>query len=53
MAKLDKFDLEAMKEGKAIRQMRGMVGVAKMNRRRPAKTEVANRYNKDRRALYA
>jgi len=52
MAKLDKFDLEAIKEANAIRKMRSMVGVSKMNRKRPAKTEVANLFNKDRKALY-
>ena len=52
MAKLDKFDLEAIKEAKAISKMRGMVGVSKMRRKRPPKTEVANLFNKDRRALY-
>jgi len=52
MAKLDQFDLEAISQGEAIKNMRQMVGYAKQINKRPAKVQIANRYNKDRKALY-
>ena len=52
MAKLDQFDLEAINQGEAIRGMRQMVGFTKQVHKRPVKVAIANRYNKDRKALY-
>jgi len=52
MAKLDEFDLEAISQGKAIKEMKLMVGHNRQSPKRPAKVAIATTFNKDRRALY-
>jgi len=52
MAKLDEFDLEAIRQGEAIKSMKQMVGHMKRNHKRPVKVEVATTFSKDRKALY-